>query len=68
MAVVYMKHPVTPEQKAEQRAKGNRIIDIKFAPPEAKEEAKEEPKPKRKRRTKAEMMQAESDESNDSAD
>lgn len=30
--IVYEKHPVTPERKAELRQKGYKIIDAKFAP------------------------------------
>lgn len=43
MSVVYLKHPVTAEEKAKHRAKGEKIIDIKFKPFEA-----EKPKPTRK--------------------
>lgn len=43
--VVYEKHPVTPERKAELRQKGYKIIDARFAPdsyehPEPMKEAK----------------------------
>lgn len=34
--VVYEKHPVTAERKAELRQKGYKIIDAKFAPDEYK--------------------------------
>lgn len=43
--IVYLKHPVTPEKKAEYRKKGAKILDIKFKPkddkPAAKQTAKE---------------------------
>ena len=34
--VVYEKHPVTAERKAELRQKGYKIIDAKFAPDDYK--------------------------------
>lgn len=34
--VVYEKHPVTAERKAELRQKGYKIIDAKFAPADYK--------------------------------
>ncbi len=33
--IIYEPHPVTPERKAELRAKGFHIVDAKFAPPDA---------------------------------
>lgn len=30
--VIYIEHPVTPEQKKELRAQGYKIIDARFAP------------------------------------
>lgn len=41
--IAYEPHPVSPERKAELRAKGMRIVDIRFKPQEA-----EKPKPRRK--------------------
>ena len=35
MKVVYLKHPVTPEVKAQHKAKGEKILDIRFKPAEA---------------------------------
>lgn len=32
MKTIYEKHPVSPERKAELRAKGYKIIDARFAP------------------------------------
>lgn len=32
MKVAYLKHPVSPEKKAEYRDKGFRILDIAFVP------------------------------------
>jgi hypothetical protein len=32
MQIIYEPHPVTPERKAELRAKGFRIIDARYAP------------------------------------
>lgn len=32
MKVIYQKHPVTPEQKADLRSQGYKIIDAAFAP------------------------------------
>lgn len=37
MKVKYVKHPVSKELKAELRAQGYTIIDIRFAPPEVRE-------------------------------
>ena len=45
MTIHYEPHPVTPERKAELRAKDLTIIDAKFAPVEQVEE-----KPKRQTR------------------
>jgi hypothetical protein len=30
--IVYLEHPVTPEEKAKYRKQGKKIIDIAFAP------------------------------------
>ena len=52
MKIIYEPHPVTPERKAELRAKGLKIIDAAFAPPKekadikSKEKQKEDDKPK----------------------
>lgn len=32
MKTVYLKHPVTAETKAKHRAKGEKILDIRFKP------------------------------------
>jgi len=45
--IIYLKHPVSPEEKAKHRAEGFRIIDARFKPEEVEAE-----KPKRKRKTK----------------
>lgn len=37
MKIKYVKHPVSKELKAELRAQGYTIIDIRFAPPEVRE-------------------------------
>ena len=44
MSTVYLKHPVSAEEKAKHKAKGDKILDIRFKP-------KEKPKPKRKKKT-----------------
>lgn len=44
MSTVYLKHPVSADEKAKHKAKGNKILDIRFNP--------EEQKPKRKPRKK----------------
>jgi hypothetical protein len=49
--VVYLKHPVSAEEKAKHIADGKRIIDIKFKPAEAK-------KPVKKTAKKAEKPEA----------
>ena len=46
MEVIYLKHPVSPEQKAKANKEGKRIIDAKYAPVQEKPKAK--PKTKRK--------------------
>lgn len=32
MEVIYLAHPVSPEQKAEARKRGQRIVDATYAP------------------------------------
>ena len=32
MGIVYLKHPVSKDEKAKHRAKGDKILDIKFKP------------------------------------
>ena len=44
MSTVYLKHPVSAEEKAKHKAKGDKILDIIFKP--------ESEKPKRKTKTK----------------
>lgn len=39
MKIHYEKHPVTPERKAELRSSGVKIIDARFAPNQAPENA-----------------------------
>ncbi|MCW8158979.1 hypothetical protein D7243_22695 [Stutzerimonas stutzeri] len=57
--IKYVQHPVSPEQKAELRAQGFKIIDARFAPPgEVVEQQDEAPKP-RARKTKPEPTEAE---------
>ena len=54
-STAYVKHPVTPEQKASIRAKGLRIIDAKFAPAGADiygEEPVKKPAPSKRGRPK----------------
>ena len=41
MATVYLKHPVSAEEKAKHKDKGDKILDIRFKP-------KSKPKPKAK--------------------
>ena len=38
--VIYLKHPVSKEEKAKQLKAGKRILDIKFQPKELKQEKK----------------------------
>ena len=45
MATVYLKHPVSAEEKAKVIAKGDKILDIRFKP----ETKKAKPKPKAKK-------------------
>jgi|LGOV01.1.fsa_nt_gb hypothetical protein len=45
--IIYLKHPVSPEDKAKYRSEGFRIIDERFKPVEVEAE-----KPKRKRKAK----------------
>lgn len=47
--IIYEPHPVSPERKAELRAKGYKIIDARFAPDI---EAKPEPKQTKRQRRK----------------
>ena len=42
--IIYEPHPVTPERKAELRAKGYKIIDARFAPKGYKYPEAEKPK------------------------
>ena len=44
--IIYEPHPVTPERKAELRAKGYQIIDAQFAPKSYKYPAAEKPQAK----------------------
>ena len=44
MAIVYLKHPVSAEEKAKVIANGDKILDIRFKP----KAAKPKPKPKAK--------------------
>lgn len=41
MKIAYEQHPVSPERKAELRAEGCKIIDIRFKPVDAAEVAPE---------------------------
>lgn len=45
MDIVYEKHPVSPERKAELRKQGKRILDARFDP---NREAEEKAQPKGK--------------------
>lgn len=45
--IIYLKHPVSPEDKAKHRAKGLIIRDERFKPEEVETE---KPKPKRKKK------------------
>ena len=41
MAIVYLQHPVSKDEKAKVRANGDKILDIRFKPkgkPKAKKE------------------------------
>jgi hypothetical protein len=55
--IIYVKHPITPEQKAELSKKG-KIVDAKFAQQDAEvlnaDGTSTKPKPKRKPKVKAE--------------
>ena len=42
MSTVYLKHPVSAKEKAKHKAKGDKILDIRFKP--------ESEKPKRKKK------------------
>lgn len=44
--VYYEPHPVTPERKAELRAKGYRIVDAKYKPKGYKNPGESKPKAK----------------------
>ncbi len=44
MATVYLKHPVSKDEKDKHKANGDKILDIRFKP--------KEDKPKRKPKTK----------------
>lgn len=46
MKVIYEKHPVTPERKAELREQGYKVLDARFDPNPV--EAKAERKPEKK--------------------
>jgi len=52
MQIIYEPHPVTPERKAELRARGYKILDAVFAPDGVQAAVKEE-KPRRGRPAKA---------------
>lgn len=66
MKIIYQKHPVTPEQKADLRSQGYKIIDAAFAPAgyehpstlleRAEGQAKAEPEAKATERTEAEKL------------
>lgn len=34
MSTVYLKHPVSADEKAKHKAKGDKILDIRFKPKE----------------------------------
>ena len=46
MATIYLKHPVSKEDKAKYNSKGDKIIDIRFAPEVEKPKPKAAPKTK----------------------
>ena len=48
MEIAYEPHPVTPERKADLLAQGFKIIDARFAPPDAPA-AEEKPNRRRKK-------------------
>jgi len=55
--IIYLKHPVSPEDKAKYRSEGFRIIDERFKPVEVETEKPkpvevETENPKRKRKAK----------------
>lgn len=50
--IIYEKHPVTPERKAELLAAGYKIVDARFKPADADPEP--ETKPRRGRKAKVE--------------
>ena len=49
--IAYEPHPISPERKAELRAQGKKIVDIRFMPDELKDEP-QEPKARKKRNAK----------------
>jgi hypothetical protein len=54
MATVYLKHPVSADEKAKHKANGDKILDIRFKPNEIPkpEEAPKPEAPKRRPRVK----------------
>lgn len=48
MAIAYVEHPVSKDEKAEYRKKFDKILDIKFAPEELEKGDKKFAKPKAK--------------------
>ncbi len=51
--VIYEKHPVSPERKAELRGQGYTIIDAQFKPADVEQEEAEQEAPKDNPRRKA---------------
>ena len=54
--VIYLAHPVSAKQKAECKAKGLKIIDIKFKPAEAEEPTKKKAKAKKSQFSKLKSL------------
>ena len=50
--IVYLKHPVSKNDKAKILKEGKKIIDIKFMPEELKERKESAPKPTPKNKPK----------------
>lgn len=55
MKIIYEPHPVTPKRKAELRAQGYRIVDIRFKPADVEDEPLGEATKQRGRKPKADQ-------------
>ncbi len=52
MAIAYVEHPVTKEEKVEYRKKFDRVVDIRFAPDDLEKGDEKFEKPKKKKAEK----------------